>query len=328
MGEAGHPRCWRPARLTLFNHDVQPTMKYDLIGDLHGHAESLERLLARLGYQWTQGTYRSPDPERQVIFLGDYIDRGPEQRRTLEVVRSMVEAGSAQALMGNHEFNAIGYATPDGKDYLRPHSRKNWKQHQAFLREHEGDPAGWASVIAWFKTLPLWLDLGGVRAVHACWHEPAQQRLHATGWVDAQGRVSPEGWSALATSPDLEVLLKGPEYDLKADFFTDRDGHRRHECRIRWWADAPQTPADVLFDAGQLTLTDPERQQSILQAADAYRYTGAPPVFFGHYWLRTPLVRPNLCCLDLSVARNGHLAAYCWQGEASLTPEHLVVVSA
>jgi hypothetical protein len=41
------------------------------------------------------------------------IDRGPKQLATVDLVRRMVEAGSARGVMGNHEFNAIAWATPD-----------------------------------------------------------------------------------------------------------------------------------------------------------------------------------------------------------------------
>jgi len=48
---------------------------YDLIGDIHGHADALRRLLATLDYTRHQGGYRHSD--RRAIFLGDFIDRGP-----------------------------------------------------------------------------------------------------------------------------------------------------------------------------------------------------------------------------------------------------------
>ena len=70
---------------------------YDLIGDIHGHADALEQLLLKLGYQQVNGIYRHP--ERQVIFLGDFIDRGPKIREVLSIVRPMVEAGHA---LGGH----------------------------------------------------------------------------------------------------------------------------------------------------------------------------------------------------------------------------------
>ena len=50
-----------------------------------------------------------------MVFLGDYVDRGPEVALTLETVRSMIDADNALAIMGNHEFNAVCFHTPDGK---------------------------------------------------------------------------------------------------------------------------------------------------------------------------------------------------------------------
>ncbi len=46
---------------------------YDLIGDIHGHADELAQLLETLGYQKALGAYRHP--ERKVIFLGDFIGK-------------------------------------------------------------------------------------------------------------------------------------------------------------------------------------------------------------------------------------------------------------
>ena len=48
---------------------------------------------------------------------------------------------------------------------------KNREQHQRFLDEVEHDPATHADIMSWFKTLPLWLELPGLRVVHACWHQ-------------------------------------------------------------------------------------------------------------------------------------------------------------
>ena len=111
---------------------------YDIIGDVHGEADALIRLLDKLGYEDIDGCWQHPS--RQVIFLGDFIDRGPEQKRVLESVMPMVQSGKALAVMGNHEFNALAFHTPDGEGgWLRPHTEKNTDQHQAFLDEFQ-DP--------------------------------------------------------------------------------------------------------------------------------------------------------------------------------------------
>src|SRR5450631_4067579 len=145
---------------------------YDLIGDIHGHADELVRLLETLGYQKSQGAYRHP--ERKVIFLGDFIDRGPKIRQVLEIVRPMIEDGKALAVMGNHELNALAYHTEDPKkpgEFLRQHSDKNVHQHAKTVEQLT--PQELHSYLAWFRTLPMWLDLDGLRAVHACWDEGA-----------------------------------------------------------------------------------------------------------------------------------------------------------
>ena len=83
----------------------------DLVGDIHGHADALHRLLRELDYAEVEGVFRHP--VGQMIFVGDFIDRGPQQREVLRISRSMCKAGAAMAVMGNHEFNAIGWASPD-----------------------------------------------------------------------------------------------------------------------------------------------------------------------------------------------------------------------
>jgi hypothetical protein len=122
-------------------------MAYDVIGDIRGQADKLEALLRTLGYRDTAGAWRHP--ERQAIFVGDFIDRGPAQVRSVNIVRSMVDAGAALAVMGNHELNAIAWHTTDPRhpgQYLRSHDSAKWgeknrKQHAAFLAEVEDKPA-------------------------------------------------------------------------------------------------------------------------------------------------------------------------------------------
>jgi predicted MPP superfamily phosphohydrolase len=82
---------------------------YDLIGDIHGYARELKALLTKMDYQITNGIWQHP--ERKVIFLGDFVDRGPEQIETVHIARTMVESGNALAVMGNHEYNAVAWAT-------------------------------------------------------------------------------------------------------------------------------------------------------------------------------------------------------------------------
>ncbi len=54
----------------------------DFIGDIHGHAEKLEDLLLKQGHAKHYGAY--PHTDRKVLFVGDFIDRGPNIRETLK----------------------------------------------------------------------------------------------------------------------------------------------------------------------------------------------------------------------------------------------------
>lgn len=147
-------------------------MSYDIIGDIHGHADALKALLDQLGYREHGGAWRHP--ERQTIFLGDFIDRGPQQTETLDIVRRMMDTGRALAVMGNHEFNAIAWFLPNPRapgDSLRSNRlEKNRHQHSAFLNEVADKSPRHKSYIDWFLSLPLWLELPGLNIVHACWH--------------------------------------------------------------------------------------------------------------------------------------------------------------
>ncbi len=80
-----------------------------------------------MGYgQSEQGQFYHPD--RQAILVGDYIDRGKNSKQVVQLVRTMQENGSAIALMGNHEYNAICFHTKGSTgEYLRSHTLKKIK---------------------------------------------------------------------------------------------------------------------------------------------------------------------------------------------------------
>lgn len=304
---------------------------YDLIGDIHGHADALESLLLQLNYQPDGPGYRHPKG-RNVIFLGDYIDRGPKIRRTLEIVRAMVDSGQALALMGNHEFNALTFHTPDGKGgWLRPHTEEKLHQHAATLEQLAAPhPTEWRQWMDWFRTLPLFLELPGLRAVHAAWDADAIELIRHLGPLNEEllRQIAPKN-TPLGRARNL--LLCGRELRLpKGHFFTDKSGFQRHDIRLRWWENPyGKTYRQMVFPDSD---TVPELPIPEKRMADLSEYpTGAPPVFMGHYWLPAnapcqPVAR-NIACLDYSVAKGGRLTAYRWDGEGSLDTGKFVSVT-
>jgi hypothetical protein len=306
-------------------------MDYDIIGDIHGQADKLENLLQRMGYQVRQGAWRHP--QRTAIFVGDFIDRGPKGVETVLTVRAMVEAGAALAVMGNHELNAIAWHTADHRkpgEYLRPRFSQPWggknrSQHEAFLAQVESDPSLHADLVAWFMTLPLWLDLDHIRVVHACWHAPYMkwlaQRLRDGRFLTSDllidATTEPDDPAEKDTaSPSVfkavEALTKGIEVQLLASHtFLDKDGHMRDRVRVRWWDDDADTfrKAAMLPQTERMMLPDlPLPQHARLTAI------GTKPTFFGHYWMTgvPQMQSSSSVCVDYSAGKGGPLVAYRW----------------
>ena len=310
-------------------------MGLDIIGDVHGHASKLQERLTGLGYRESDGVYRHP--ERTAVFVGDLVDRGPEQLRTLEIAKAMVDAGSAQIVMGNHEFNALAYATErpgHPGSFLREHNDKNTNQHRAFLEQLTEQQH--AHYLEWFWTLPLWLDLGGIRVVHACWHKPSMRVVEKA--CGGSRLLGVEHLLAASTKGDplyeaVEVLLKGPEIPVPEPYF-DKDGHPRNKARTKWWHHGATTLREIAVLDGNFTNADgdPYPELPDAEVSEQYRsyvYNDTVPVVYGHYWRQgTPVHLDDwtayTACVDFSAGKGGTLVAYRWDGESQIALNHYV----
>jgi hypothetical protein len=306
---------------------------YDIIGDIHGYADVLEELLRKLGYEERSGSWRHP-LGRKALFVGDYIDRGPSIRRTLRIVRGMVETGAAMALLGNHEFNALCYHTPDGAGgFLRVHSDRNTAQHRETLDQFVLPyPEEWHSYLQWFKDLPLFLDIEGLRVVHASWDAKEIRLVRGRSFHD------PDFLELAATkeTPEfeaVETLLKGPEIQLPdGRTCPDKEGTERREIRVAWWQSPKRNKRLFYKDIaipGAVSIPEATVPAEDVTSLPSYSRR-EPPVIFGHYWLaphKPPqLLEHNAACVDYSVAtKGGFLTAYSWSGEKELKTEHFTV---
>lgn len=297
---------------------------YDLIGDIHGEAEVLRALLDRLGYKYRGGAYRHAN--RRVIFLGDYVDRGPAIRETLHIVRDMVDHGSALALCGNHELSVLLHDTPDGLGgWLRPHGGRHTAMHAGTHADFASHAEEWQEWLRWFQTLPIYLELPGLRAVHACWDEKmiaalGERRLDDAFLHEIARRETP-------AAKAVHRLLKGPEVPLPPGVeIAGRRGKRMWELRGRWWIDGRgDTYRNACINCGEpgpAIAIAPEYNDLLTP-----RHDDRLPIFIGHYWLPpaqpAPLT-PTIACLDYSVAGGGPLVAYRWDGERTLQVEKFV----
>lgn len=312
---------------------------YDVIGDVHGCAHSLVRLLEQMGYKKTAGVYQHPS--RQVIFLGDIVDRGPRIREALHVVRDMVDSGNALMVLGNHEFNALTYSTPiapGSNDYLRTHTPSNSRQVAETMAQFADYTQEWKDFINWFASLPLFLEiqhphtLQRFRAVHACWdHSLIQQHCarYGDGRIDWDFIVESTQKNSLAAITK-QRLTGGVDIPLPDGIkITSEDGFSRSAFRTKFWASHANTYGELLFQPDPL----PEH---IAKAAISYEHRSQmiyydvhqPPLFIGHYWMKGhphPLTA-NLACLDYSAVKFGKLVAYRMDGEAQLDPDKFVWV--
>ena len=312
------------------NHPIH----YDLIGDVHGRHHKLTSLLHVLGYEERDGAWRHPEG-RVALFLGDLIDpKGDVDHdvpRVLELVHDMIEADSARCLMGNHEFNALCYHTrgPDGEP-LRAHTENNKKHHRGTLEafpDWESPTSEWRTVwLPWMKRLPLWLDLPGLRAIHATWH-PAHVETVDSHLPDGDEFLIKAATKGSPEYEAIETLLKGVEVSLPdGHTFCDHTGHERDEIRVRWWHPDPAgcPVSDLVFPENHAIPPAPLHPEA---AAEFPGYPAdAVPLFFGHYYKpadseHTPEAH-NLACLDHSAATDGPLLAYRWSGEATIKLEN------
>lgn len=146
------------------------------IGDIHGDLEALERIFAALPPLEATDT---------IVFLGDYVDRGPSSAQVIELVRALPSRVPARvvALRGNHEDawlrvielgwpefilppgngclaamrSFTGGHLPAGHEVPRPDERKALLSGAFFPKD----------VVAWMNGLPYWYEDAHAIYVHA-----------------------------------------------------------------------------------------------------------------------------------------------------------------
>jgi hypothetical protein len=215
----------------------------DLVGDVHGELDALRQLLGRLGYA-ADGAHPQG---RRLVFVGDLVDRGPDTPGVIELVRRLVEAGRAQCVLGNHEFNVLRGARK---------ADNSWFFADAPALHHLGQPVPLKSapapsrphILRFFASLPLALERDDVRVVHACWAPEAiaavRRETDALGLYhrhrarideELRGRGADEidaGLAHLNGNP-VKLLTSGPERRTEVPF--ELNGRPRFEARVPWW---------------------------------------------------------------------------------------------
>ncbi len=180
------------------------------IGDVHGHADLLEALHAALAAE-----IAAVRPvHATVVHLGDLVDRGPENRRTVALARTGVPGAHSITLMGNHEERMLTELGGTGEPHLR------------------------------------WYAMGGRELFAECgvapevgWQEPLRARFGAdlVDWLAGRSRLHRHG--------PLVFVHGGIDPTRPLD---DQDPHTLSWVRETWWHHPGPYPEDVAVIHGHV----------------------------------------------------------------------------
>lgn len=147
-----------------------------MIGDVHGDLPALERIFDRLP---------ATRPDDKIVFLGDYIDRGPFSAQVVTFVRRLSKEGSADvvALRGNHEDAWLRVIDGGWPEFVRPPGNGCLAAMRSFTKGPQVEPDSEpradevrsllsgsffpADVVAWMRSLPFWHEDEHAIYVHA-----------------------------------------------------------------------------------------------------------------------------------------------------------------
>lgn len=140
-----------------------------IIPDLHGCSDTLKLTIE---------SHIKPDKDDHLVFLGDYIDRGPDSKGVIDYIRTLQKNGHRiTALKGNHELVCVKAFHDDrnNKPFLgirtKTKTQKEWEQYgggqtlDSFGVKRPADIP--EEYIEWMDQLDYYVDLGKYIAVHA-----------------------------------------------------------------------------------------------------------------------------------------------------------------
>lgn len=323
----------------------------DIIGDIHGELDFLNKLLNVLGYD-TDGYHCEG---RKIVFLGDFVDRGPKSASTVKKIKKMIENGNAIAILGNHELNTLNLDSKPGSGWFFESILKDKKEHKYEPCEkiNESDRQ---FVLDFLNSLPIAYEGDDLRLIHACWHEESIEKLRELKVVDVKKEYH------YCLTQINEKLENSVEYQL---YLQERSqwGSRlsEKECKVPFldgWAQVNNKrqmnhPFKVLTSGVERIRENREpffvqKWRFTERCAWWDSYSDSKPVIIGHYWRRfsgkegivegeeslfkeiDPLSyfgkKSNVFCIDYSIGlmfekRHGerseqlHLAAFRWPEE-------------
>jgi hypothetical protein len=213
----------------------------DIIGDVHGEIDALLTLMHRLGYDG-----RGLNPTRRLVFLGDLTDRGPDSPSVVKLVQSLVAAGRAQCILGNHDLNILLGEEKHDNDWF---FGRAFRENGVVVPQVLADATTRDMVTGFFRTLPLALERPDLRVVHACWQpemidiaraakDAEELYKHHQQLIEADFAARPyldeieQDLEHQNLNP-VKVLTSGLEARVETPF--EASGKLRYQGRVNWW---------------------------------------------------------------------------------------------
>lgn len=196
---------------------IRPTRHW-VIGDVHGCAEALRRLLRVL------------PAEDRLIFNGDVINRGPQILEAMDLVWSQVRSGRAVWLRGNHEADLVDALNRDDRDTQRAlagcdtyrqlgdRTCRRWQQRleslpslypgRGWIATHAGlDPSTWHPDLRIRK--PFWQAYDGRFGEVVVAHTPGH-KVRRQGWIVLIDTGACYGGELSAYCPETGAIVQVP----------------------------------------------------------------------------------------------------------------------
>jgi len=254
------------------NSLIQPLVfdNLDIIGDIHGEIDALNRLLDHLGYSLNQ----PHNSNRKLAFIGDFCDRGPNSPEVIFRVKELVDSGQGIAILGNHEVNLLVDDAKDGSGWYFPNRyQSDLENYAPFKLASEYEKK---LIYQFLNALPIAYENPQLRLIHAAWEPNAVEKIKPlpigcikSHHLECQRKIaflaketglqkryeetmekwgpkledptqSPPWLEAIAQYDQLEaqtnpikIVTSGVETTAKQQFFS---GNRwRYSDRLPWW---------------------------------------------------------------------------------------------
>ncbi len=150
------------------------------VGDIHGRLDLLRRLIADIV---ANAAMANKDTRPVIVFLGDYVDRGPHSRGVIDQILQLAGASDFEirSLLGNHEQAMLWFLkdAKTGRGWTAHGGAETLASYGVAPPQAQADDKAWeaarqaleaalpAQHLAFLRGLELYLEIGDYLFVHA-----------------------------------------------------------------------------------------------------------------------------------------------------------------